>query len=637
MDLDLDISDEDYVIERAKSSLKLNTFEAKAWMITAKTLYANNFGVQFEAYCIEKNSGHVKEAAKCFSDLIGKFQEKPELWKEIESITTALRAESDANDGQTQFLCEMFKHISTDVQHTLLLLTANHCEDTMEHCRLLLLLLQRFPVAISSYGSRLVDTLISAEKHSHNGNHPMNSYRKLLVCDLLPLLANESSVKLDLSPKLLYKILNKSIEFYLCSMGFLGRINQDEVKVENGWEKLFSIVEFLGKQLGWDAYLIAFNNNWSKEGYWQKILTFCQLKQSNIDEKQLVFCLLLFFLYCVEDYTNSLTPDSSPGQIQTSYVLVEAFLDPSLPAPPIDNKFKRRKSDADSFYPHMSVEKPELKHIINNFFISANCWEFLLTSDSLHREFTKLCSNLKIDQYLTDFIIDYMIYKGRYEDALPCLQKSNGSLTSKSIRLAHLLYGLKNYSACFEQILITMTILPTNNFGVISTTLIVGGTQRHLHFLPLTQLVVIQYCVKLLLRCVTESLQKHNYNEMAIGHALVLAQLDWPQEEEFIPPLMEKIKLHGSFHYPLFQNYIINVDILEELTFLWTNQGGQITLDIIPHLGQRRIGTRGADKGAKEEIKQAIRRQVARSNEKLDELLVKFITHERNQILQILV
>lgn len=52
---------------------------------------------------------------------------------------------------------------------------------------------------------------------------------------------------------------------------------------------------------------------------------------------------------------------------------------------------------------------------------------------------------------------------------------------------------------------------------------------------------------------------------------------------------------------------------------------------------QRRIGTRGADKGAKEEIKQAIRRQIARSNESVDELLVKFITQERSQILQVLV
>lgn len=75
------------------------------------------------------------------------------------------------------------------------------------------------------------------------------------------------------------------------------------------------------------------------------------------------------------------------------------------------------------------------------------------------------------------------------------------------------------------------------------------------------------------------------YNELAIGNMLALVQLDWPQEMDFVPPLMEQIQQRGAFHYHWFQNYIVNVDILEEITYLWTTQGGQITLDIIPHLG----------------------------------------------------
>lgn len=46
------ISDEDYVIQRAKDALKTDPLAAKAWMITAKTLYPNNFGVQV---CIVNN------------------------------------------------------------------------------------------------------------------------------------------------------------------------------------------------------------------------------------------------------------------------------------------------------------------------------------------------------------------------------------------------------------------------------------------------------------------------------------------------------------------------------------------------------------------------------------------------------
>lgn len=90
---------------------------------------------------------------------ISKFQQTPDLWKEIEKVTIALRSETDSDDAETQFLCEMFKHISSEVQHKLLLFTADHCEDTMEHCRLLLLLLQRFPTAISSYGVYISLTL----------------------------------------------------------------------------------------------------------------------------------------------------------------------------------------------------------------------------------------------------------------------------------------------------------------------------------------------------------------------------------------------------------------------------------------------------------------------------------------------
>lgn len=40
------VSDEEYVIHKAKSAFKSDPLSAKAWMITAKTLYPDNFGVQ---------------------------------------------------------------------------------------------------------------------------------------------------------------------------------------------------------------------------------------------------------------------------------------------------------------------------------------------------------------------------------------------------------------------------------------------------------------------------------------------------------------------------------------------------------------------------------------------------------------
>lgn len=89
VDVYANVSDEEYLVLRAKDALKKDAMAAKAWMITAKTLYPNNFGVQvksfskfvtyfyyivsllfqFEAYQIEKEARNFKEAAKCFSDL----------------------------------------------------------------------------------------------------------------------------------------------------------------------------------------------------------------------------------------------------------------------------------------------------------------------------------------------------------------------------------------------------------------------------------------------------------------------------------------------------------------------------------------------------------------------------------------
>jgi integrator complex subunit 10 len=72
---------------------------------------------------------------------------------------------------------------------------------------------------------------------------------------------------------------------------------------------------------------------------------------------------------------------------------------------------------------------------------------------------------------------------------------------------------------------------------------------------------------------------------LAIGHALVLMQIDWPQEAMMLNVITKKILSRRSFGYPLFQAYVISVDILEELTYLWTDHGGSVHLDIAVNTG----------------------------------------------------
>lgn len=56
-------------------------------------------------------------------------------------------------------------------------------------------------------------------------------------------------------------------------------------------------------------------------------------------------------------------------------------------------------------------------------------------------------------------------------------------------------------------------------------------------------------------------------------------------------------------------------------------------LSIYEFITDRRISTRGADKGAREEVKQTMRRQAARDGiDPLDELLQRFILNEKKAL-----
>lgn len=52
--------EENYVILKAKKAKETDPYAAKAWILTAKSLYANNFGVQVNLFCRDRKT-HVIE------------------------------------------------------------------------------------------------------------------------------------------------------------------------------------------------------------------------------------------------------------------------------------------------------------------------------------------------------------------------------------------------------------------------------------------------------------------------------------------------------------------------------------------------------------------------------------------------
>lgn len=120
---------------------------------------------------------------------------------------------------------------------------------------------------------------------------------------------------------------------------------------------------------------------------------------------------------------------------------------------------------------------------------------------------------------------------------------------------------------------------------------------------------------------------------------LVLTQLNYPSEIKIAEFIFDRIRSKQSFSFHDFSTYIICPDFLEEFMYLYTNEN-KIQLELsAPHTSSsltRRIGTRGSDRGIKDEFKQLIRKQMARSNEDIETLILQFITQERNSLMQLI-
>jgi len=262
-------------------------------------------------------------------------------------------------------------------------------------------------------------------------------------------------------------------------------------------------------------------------------------------------------------------------------------------------------------------------------------WDLLHSTDYLQREVAKLSQQMRLDTWIKPFRTDVSVYKGLHVDALNRFGQEGGFLVTQ-LRIASTFFAVKDYKSMLDYIVMVANNLPPNR-GKVSNNLAVPSV-RHLHYLSLTRFSILQYCCRLLLEVIrTKFILSGDVGDWAVGNALVLMQIDWPQNADILNTITERINSTEAFRYPLFQTYIICIDILEELTYLWTEHGGGVSLEIAlgsEVLQRSRITTRGADKGVREEVKQAMRRQAARDGvDPIDELVQRFILNEKAALL----
>jgi hypothetical protein len=256
---------ENYLISKAKEAQEKDPFKAKSLILTAKTLYPLDFGVQviscnfmpaksrpntifrvleplihlksassthetrpslslgifplnliqnfllthqynllyfqYEAYELEKSSQNYVEAANIFTYIVLTFQANDGLASEIKKLTEALRNSSTVLNEEQRFYVKMFHYLNFEIQHKILL-SASTSSNNVEHLMILLKKFNSTP-AHAPLLNRLIETLIAGPQ-----------FREILP-EALPLIFQKAP---DLPVPLVNRILVISFEHYISQM-----------------------------------------------------------------------------------------------------------------------------------------------------------------------------------------------------------------------------------------------------------------------------------------------------------------------------------------------------------------------------------------------------------------------------------
>ena len=659
-------TDQEYLVLRAREAMgKGDTWEAKTWMLTARAIFPENFSIQFEAYTSEKEGRHVRESAKCLQSLFDKFPEEPNLVKELEVIMEVLRNvtnDQEVMENDKKFYVDMFDEISESGQKRMIIFAAESAKESLEHCKLMLILMMKFPGEIPTYGEKLIETINNVEKHELGSSAPpLNQFRKMLVVDILPTVM--ASGKLKISSKLLLKNLYKAQEFVVA---FVNKTSPVNFEIKNPWRLLYNILGGVGQCLGWSG-MPSLPPNTTTIPVQEYLSHLSTLGRASIAApadsrlaQQLFHILSCVLLHTLSQYT-------SLSQVHNS-VMVEAWVTHDTQGTDRE-KHKRRKTQDDpssslpvlSFMSNTSLDNSTSTcPLITSFQQVVSAWSLVTSISSLDSQFQGLVAQLtqtvgNLDM-ISSFKIDYKLHAGQLREALQdarLVMSENNTTNTKTVwavlKLATVQYCLGDQRSTAQSLVECVGQLDSLGECKEGTEMeverltIPTSRQRHCRFIPLTRSAVLSYCCKLLTCLLQErALQPGVQGDMAMGHTITIMQYNWPDNRELFYHLLNRVRGREGFSYPLFCQYVINIEILEEVMFLANEQGGGLVMDIVPggsggtSGGSGRVGTRGANRGEKEEFRNAMRKQAARSHESIDRIIVEFLTNHIDLILQTL-
>ncbi|XP_077997719.1 integrator complex subunit 10-like [Glandiceps talaboti] len=681
-------ADQKWLVETAQGLILKDPAAAKAWLLTARALFPTDFGIQYQSYCIAKTSRNLKEAAKLLYDLFIQFHHEATLWQELHCITMAVQ--SDQSDPHTSFLSELFETLPKQAQHDILLQVAEHTNDTLSHCKLQLLLLNKFSSAVITHGVKLIETLVNAEK-MQNDKNPVNCFRKLLVCDVLPIILSNPDV--PCTNKQLSKWLQKSTEFYISYVvrpksydtkattpGFksplkspdassqrftyIEGLSDKDSQVDNPWGNLHNLLILTTSRLGWNTEnIVPTDRNCRQQWlYLSRVYKACN-KMALTDEtktahlKPIFYSLILLFFQCLHGYLKYKDPEQfigvgSPGSQHGTLVLLHNVEVATKKKKDRSEHKKAKLEKQDDVGESMKETigvwgiNKDKSDLLEYFSTAVNCWQLLQTDETFDKDFKWLLHHWRSEKWtwLMLFQVDVGVYTGDTAKSLVMLEdgRESGALQGQleaSLQLASCFLAMKHYQKACDMALDAVAKLPEST-ETKSPSLEDGKSGNNLQFVSCTPTYILPFCIKLILMCFKKIFTSGGVNEVALGHMIVMMQYDWPKEEKLFMQVLEVIAQQGTFTYTQFFKYVTNVDILEEIAFLKTEEGGRIDLDLLPHQvtqPRTRTVTRGVTKGGEEGFKMALEKQMARYDDNLLTILKLFLTDDKQSIQEALI
>lgn len=467
----------EFLVRRARELVSEDPCAAKAWLITARTLYPADFNIQYEMYTIERNAERTASAGRLLYDMFINFPDQPTVWREISVITGALR--SDCQDKHALFLRGLFETLPGRVQCEMLLKATEQCFNTLEKAEMLLLLLKRFPESVVQHGVNLGETLLDAEV-SESMETPVNCFRKLFVCEVLPLIINNVDMRLPAS--LLQKYVLKAAEFYVSYVArspsadgqmqgapeggslkspntsrgtqryVIDGLSEKSSMVAEPWERLLDILAMVGARCEWQGD----KGQRSYVDMLQRVKELCRyLPGLEGDTRsrccsQVVICSVLVLFRSALLYASTVQPVLFQGLNTLSsgpWILLEdlssVYSDVELERSAVKHGHKKRKMADGRDKPmssddeeglgkgrgrHILVNKAEMpgwSETLENFRTARESWDLLHSHESLETEFKKICASWKTDTWLwfRIFLTDMTIYQGQYRKALSSLHQ----------------------------------------------------------------------------------------------------------------------------------------------------------------------------------------------------------------------